>query len=243
MKNTEQKNIQLQSVDEVLSSLQMNLKTPKDQKNNFGKYNYRKAEDILVAIKKELKGEEYPKVSIITDIEPISIADRLFIKCTAKLSGLGNDITSNGYAELEESKKGMDLAQLTGAATSYAKKYALGNLFAIDDSSDDPDSKDNSKNNSKQKATATLPSKEKLSNLAVNLSDDREDVIIEYLNKEFPKFKSKIENCKSVEKLREIWSGKENKKLLNYFRSSGPEQYELLENAKNQIKNELTHQI
>ena len=237
MKNIEEKNTQLGSVGEVLSSLQMNLKTPKDQKNNFGKYNYRKAEDILLAIKKELRDGRYPDVSIITDIEPISIADRLFIKCTAKLNGHGETITSNGYAELEESKKGMDLAQLTGSATSYAKKYALGNLFAIDDSSDDPDTKDNSH----KKMRDSSKNKKQLTALANNLGDDRQEMIMAELTKKFPKIKSQIETCKSIEQLKEVWSGKENKKLLTYFRNSSPEQYELLEYAKNHIKNELTN--
>jgi hypothetical protein len=141
----------LDNIGDILSSIQANLKVSKEKTNAFGKYKYRNAEDILHAVKDELKKEIYPACCIITNIDPASIADRFFIKCNAVLNFGDKWMSADGYAELEENKKGMDLAQLTGAATSYAKKYALGNLFAIDDSKDDPDSKDNTQSGKSNK--------------------------------------------------------------------------------------------
>lgn len=145
----------------------------------------------------------------------------------------------NEYPYAMVLKRLMDRVILKNSKIGFAGIYSEAESSEFKDN--DPESKAVNENNSKQKATETLSSKEKLSNLATNLSDDREDVIIEYLSKEFPKLKSQIEDCESIEKLKEIWSGKENKKLLTYFRNSSPEQYELLENAKDYIKNELTN--
>jgi len=135
----------LETIGKILSSIQLNLKVSKEQNNKFGNYKYRKAEDILEAYKIEVKKDIYPFCDITTPVEPVLVGGRFFMKCTAILESAGDIKEAPGYAELEVSKKGMDLAQLTGAANSYAKKYALGNLFAIDDSKDDPDSKDNTK--------------------------------------------------------------------------------------------------
>lgn len=121
-----------------LGEIQKTLKAPKNQRNNFGNYNYRSCEDILEAIKPLL--EEGERV-IISD-EVIMIGNRYYVKSTAKF--ISNDISSEAtaYAREAETKKGMDEAQITGSASSYARKYALNGLFAIDDERD-ADTRDN----------------------------------------------------------------------------------------------------
>lgn len=118
-----------------LLAVQSELKAPKNQYNEFGKYNYRNAEDILEAVKPlcaKLKALVY-----ITD-EVKQIGDRYYIQATATFvdTESSEKIAVAAYAREEESKKGMDASQVTGAASSYARKYALNGLFAIDDTKD-----------------------------------------------------------------------------------------------------------
>ena len=128
----------------ILSDIQANLHAPKNQFNNFGKYKYRNCEDILEAVKPLAAAHG---CAVIIYDEPVSIEGRHYIKAFAMLS-CGTDadmqITASACAMEAESKKGMDSAQVTGATSSYARKYALNGLFAIDDTKD-ADSKDNSK--------------------------------------------------------------------------------------------------
>ena len=117
-----------------LVKIQAELKAPKNQTNNFGKYKYRSAEDIIEAVKPILN--KYGTALVVSD-EVVQVGDRIYIKATATLlDGTDDSISVNGWAREEESKKGMDSAQLTGSTASYAKKYALSNLFAIDDTKD-----------------------------------------------------------------------------------------------------------
>lgn len=118
------------------------LKAPKSQRNNFGNYNYRNCEDILEAVKPLL--DKYDLLLTITD-EVALIGDRYYVQAIAKLFNTeGVEIASaTAYAREADSKKGMDEAQVTGAASSYARKYALNGLFLIDDTKD-ADSEDNS---------------------------------------------------------------------------------------------------
>lgn len=116
-----------------LTEIQKALKCPKDSRNNFGKYNYRTASAILERVK------ELTNKPVILSDELVLIGDRYYIKATAKY---GDDIAI-GFAREPLTKKGMDESQITGAASTYARKNALCGLFAIDDSEDDPDSKDN----------------------------------------------------------------------------------------------------
>ena len=118
-----------------LMMIQSELKAPKNQRNNFGKYNYRNCEDILNALKPHLM--KYKCVVLLTD-DLVLIGDRFYIKATAKLVDAESDntISVNAYAREEETKKGMDSSQITGSASSYARKYALNGLFAIDDTKD-----------------------------------------------------------------------------------------------------------
>ena len=118
-----------------LSKIQKNLKAPKNQRNNFGNYNYRSAEDILEAIKPYLNGDD--GITLILSDEIVLIGDRYYVKATATLSDKdGKTASATAYAREPLTKKGMDEAQITGATSSYARKYALNGLFAIDDNKD-----------------------------------------------------------------------------------------------------------
>jgi len=121
------------SITEKLISIQSELKAPKGQFNSFAKYRYRNCEDILLALKPLLKKEGL--VIILTD-EVVCIEGRFYVKATAKITDGEKEISATGFAREEESKKGMDGSQITGASSSYARKYALNGLFAIDDSKD-----------------------------------------------------------------------------------------------------------
>ena len=116
-------------------AVQTQLVAPKDQFNSFGKYKYRRAEDILEALKPLLKQQEL--TLLITD-EPFFIEGRFYIKATASVYYGDESMSVVAYAREGDNKTGMDPAQVTGATSSYARKYALGGLFCIDDN-DDPD--------------------------------------------------------------------------------------------------------
>lgn len=123
------------AIYEKLLNIQSELKAPKNQTNNFGRYNYRSCEDILEAVKPILKKE---KCVVIVNDEIEQVDNRFYVKATVSLVdvGSGEIIASSAYAREEENKKGMDSSQVTGASSSYARKYALNGLFAIDDTRD-----------------------------------------------------------------------------------------------------------
>lgn len=122
-----------------LSKIQSELKAPKSQTNAFGKYKYRSLEDIMEALKPLLL--KYEAHLIVSD-EIVLIGDRYYVKALAKITIESNTYEASAYAREDVMKKGMDLSQLTGATSSYARKYALNGLFAIDDTKD-ADSMDN----------------------------------------------------------------------------------------------------
>ena len=114
--------------------IQSELKAPKSQFNPFGKYKYRKAEDILEAVK-PLLAKQKCTLTITDDV--VLIGNRIYVKATATIKNeKGECETTTGWAREEETKKGMDGSQITGASSSYARKYALNGLFAIDDNAD-----------------------------------------------------------------------------------------------------------
>ena len=114
--------------------IQKRLNAPKKQRNNYGGYNYRSCEDILEAVKPLLMETEC--ILTIRD-EIVQVADRIYVKATATLTtSAGKEYTTTAYAREAESKKGMDESQITGSASSYARKYALNGLFCIDDNKD-----------------------------------------------------------------------------------------------------------
>lgn len=114
--------------------IQTKLNAPKNQRNTFGNYNYRSCEDILEAVKPLLK--ETNCTLTITD-EVVQVADRIYVKATATLKTPSGEVfTTSAFAREPLSKKGADESQITGAASSYARKYALNGLFCIDDNKD-----------------------------------------------------------------------------------------------------------
>lgn len=122
------------NIYEKLNLIQVSLKSPKSQYNSFGKYAYRSCGDILESVKAQLAEL---KVVIVLSDELVQIGDRYYIKATATLHDLdGASISNTAYAREEENKKGMDGSQVTGASSSYARKYALNGLLAIDDTKD-----------------------------------------------------------------------------------------------------------
>ena len=123
------------SLTTKLMMIQSELKAPKNQRNNFGKYNYRNCEDILNALKPHLM--KYKCVVLLNDSLEF-IGNRFYVRATATLVDAESDntISVNALAREEETKKGMDSSQITGSASSYARKYALNGLFAIDDTKD-----------------------------------------------------------------------------------------------------------
>lgn len=119
---------------EELIRIQQELKAPKNQRNSFGNYNYRSCEDILEAVKPILKKLDcFIKISD----EMVNIGNKNYIKATVTLTNKEQKQESTtAYARESETRKGMDDAQITGATSSYARKYALNGLFLIDDNKD-----------------------------------------------------------------------------------------------------------
>ena len=133
-----------------LISIQSELKAPKTQVNRFGGYKYRKAEDILEAVKPLLAKQ---KCTLIITDDVVLIGNRIYVKATATIKNeKGECETTNGWAREEETKKGMDGSQITGASSSYARKYALNGLFAIDDNADSDTTNDGQHQVSQQQA-------------------------------------------------------------------------------------------
>lgn len=118
---------------ERLCAVQRALKVPKSKRNEFGGYRYRTAEGIMEAAKPLLMAEG---LTLVVSDGVELIGDRYYVVATATVTRGTESVSTRGYAREEESKKGMDASQITGAASSYARKYALGGLFAIDDTKD-----------------------------------------------------------------------------------------------------------
>ena len=121
------------NLTEKLINAQAELKAPKGQYNNFGKYKYRSAEDILEAVKPI--NAKHGVLLTITD-EPVLVGDWHYIKATATITDGTESIVVTAYARESLNKKGMDDSQITGTASSYARKYALNGLYLIDDTKD-----------------------------------------------------------------------------------------------------------
>lgn len=133
-----------------LISIQSELKAPKSQFNKFGGYKYRKAEDILEAVK-PLLNKQKCTLTITDDI--VMVGNRIYVKATATIKNeKGECETTTGWAREEETKKGMDGSQITGASSSYARKYALNGLFAIDDNADSDTTNDGQHQAAQQQA-------------------------------------------------------------------------------------------
>ena len=175
------------TIYEKLLAVQNELKAPKDKKNTFGGYNYRSCEGILEAVKPLL--QEQGLMLTIKD-EVVNIGDRYYVRATALL----DDISSNGeiaitaLAREEEAKKGMDASQITGTASSYARKYALNGLFLIDDTKDaDTDEFHRTTQENGQKTNvATQPNQPPAKKIALTqkIVDEKLKFILEQTDKE-----------------------------------------------------------
>ena len=175
------------TIYEKLLAVQNELKAPKDKRNNFGGYNYRSCEGILEAVKPLL--QEQGLMLTIKD-EVVNIGDRYYVRATVLL----DDISSNGeiaitaLAREEEAKKGMDASQITGTASSYARKYALNGLFLIDDTKDaDTDEFHRTTQENGQKSNvATQPNQPPAKKIALTqkIVDEKLKFILEQTDKE-----------------------------------------------------------
>ena len=150
----------------TLNKIQKELKVPKSQYNSFGKYNYRNAEDIVEAVKPLLEN-----ATLTLSDEIVMLGDRFYVKATATITEDSESVSVSAYARESLEQKGMNEAQITGSASSYARKYALNGLFCIDDTKD-ADTQDN---------TTATPNK--TTTLKVGLRD--EDDALAPLPKEF----------------------------------------------------------
>lgn len=149
---------------EKLSAIQQELKAPKGQFNSFGKYKYRSCEDILEAVK-PIYGKYKTALVLLDDIKEVS--GRFYVMAQAQLHDCESDgaVTATAYAREPVEKKGMDDSQITGTASSYARKYALNGLFCIDDTKDaDTDEyqkQQEGKTAKSEPAKAAIPPKQK----------------------------------------------------------------------------------
>lgn len=138
-----------------LITIQSELKAPKSQFNKFGGYKYRNAENILEAVK-PLLNKQKCTLTITDDI--VMVGNRIYVKATATIKNeKGECETTTGWAREEESKKGMDCSQITGASSSYARKYALNGLFAIDDNTDSDTTNDEQHQEAQQQTQTQQP--------------------------------------------------------------------------------------
>jgi len=141
---------------EKLLTTQQKLKAPKNQRNEFGKYNYRSCEDILEAVKPILS--EVSAIILLSDSLEQK-GDRYYVEATASFVDVetGDKISVTASAREEETKKGMDCSQITGASSSYARKYALNGLLAIDDTKDSDTTNTHGKDTPETPAEAHQP--------------------------------------------------------------------------------------
>lgn len=181
---------------EKLAKIQQKLKCEKSQYNSFGKYKYRSCEDILKAVKPLL--DETKTVLTLSD-ELVAIGERYYVKATATLIDTEESkdvpfIATTAYAREEETKKGMDGSQITGTASSYARKYALGGLFDIDDGIDSDATNTGATTKTTRTKTSVQP-KDKI---------------------DFDEIDEQIKNAETVDEVRKIYAGVP-KPLQKYF--------------------------
>lgn len=168
------------SIYEALTSLQKRLKAPKGNFNKFGGYYHRSAEDILESIKPLIPDDH----SIYLTEDLLHIGDRYYIKASAIFTNGADTIQVNSFAREEEIKKGMDSSQITGSATSYARKYALGALLLIDDTkdSDATNSHERTQATSQPAKPITAPPKQPSEPVLLGMSQELLDTMVKRYN-------------------------------------------------------------
>lgn len=173
----------MSTLQEKLIAIQRDLKAPKSQFNAFGKYRYRSCEDILEAVK-PLLFREGVVLTIADDL--LAENGRFYVKASATLAYQDERICSSAFAREDETKKGMDGSQITGAASSYARKYALNGLFCIDDTKD----ADATNTGEQQPVQEQQPAQE---------NKPTQDVL-------YTKAMNELSMATTVEELRNVWS-------------------------------------
>lgn len=206
-------------VNELLSCIQRKMKAPKSQHNKFGNYNYRTLEDIQEAVKPFLPVGAHLRV--VDDI--IMVGDRFYVKATAILTYKGAELTGIGWGRESLTKKGMDDAQITGAASSYAGKRACGGLLLLDDTKDaDADDKSNSKTTDDQNAAKALGGSVKS-----HVHTDEIRVMYDQALKS-------LGGCADFDGLKKVWA--------NYYKTRAtfaPDQWVDIEQKYNECKTQL----
>lgn len=199
-------------LQEALIAIQKKLKAPKDLYNKFGNYKYRSAESILEAVKPLLA--ENGVLLLITD-EIVMIGTRYYVKSTATVQKDGETRFGVGYAREDDSKKGMDGSQVTGASSSYARKYALNGLFLIDDTKDaDTDEYRNTQENAAKKAQQ--PQKQQ----PAKQSQQTQINFKEFNSETELVAEQEMLNCNSYDEMMAVW-GKYNTLNPQYCRKDG----------------------
>lgn len=172
-----------------LLNVQSELKAPKSQYNSFGKYKYRSCEDILEALKPILNKN---KATIIISDDILFVEGRHYIKATVKFIDTenGETVENSALAREDEIKKGMDLSQITGSVSSYARKYALNGMFAIDDTKDSDSTNTHEVESNKPESNGKLSAKQVGRLLAIGLKAGvKEPEIKKVIKSEFGKDK------------------------------------------------------
>lgn len=161
----------VRNIYEKLAAVQQEVKAPKNQKNTHMKFNYRNAEGILEAVKPFL--EKYEATIVLSD-EIVEKNGRVYVMATATFLDPAKDgkaLQVTAYAREADSKPGLDVAQVTGSASSYARKYALNGLLLLDDAKQDPDTEENTRRVEQAEITAAA---------AKELTDDARGVLKQY---------------------------------------------------------------
>ena len=171
-----------QNLKEKLSLIQNELKAPKNQYNSFGKYKYRSCEDILEAVKPICK--KYRTTLVIEDYVE-QVGDRYYVQAYASLFDWDADesLTVKAFAREENEKKGMDSSQVTGATSSYARKYALNGLFNIDDTKDTDNEEYQAKGKAEPKAEVKLATKNQIEMIVTLYKPEELTTMLGRLNK------------------------------------------------------------
>lgn len=172
------KKIETLNIYEKLILVQEELKAPKSQRNNFGKYNYRSCEDILEALKPLLV--KYRLSQTISDDIKL-IGDRYYVEATVTLINIDNTnevIKNTSYARESEIKKGMDSSQVTGSSSSYSRKYALNGLYGIDDSKDFDNEFMSKKNSNSKTQNNKVQNNNIRNNINSTISKSQQDILI-----------------------------------------------------------------
>lgn len=222
-KNAENKKPNFKTISEVLYYIQMNLKAPKNQYSKFGNYYYRSCEDILDGLKQVLPENAY----VMLSDEILDVAGTVYVKATAFLCFGDSCISNTAYAREVKEKPKFDASQLTGSASSYARKYALNGLFLIDDVKDadatkDADMQEQKKERQKPPVKKANPLQEQAEKIASQLKASETEDVLQYVWNGFKDDLEKIKAAspdKAYPTLEDIYQ-----KKLNSFMQEAPDE-------------------